>query len=133
MIGIIMPKNRLGASLHTDRTISPVSVEIHYSTKRAHKMKGASQASKRKQSVQKRIHLVEQFLQLNFKQQMGELRRYYPHAKIETRQSGKKKWSGELWVGNELRLQRKGKTSGKAFRAIMTHIASEIAEKKLQD
>ena len=128
-----MSKNRLGASLYTDRTTAPASKTINYSTKRAHKMKGASQASKRKQSANRRIHLIESFLQLPYREQMGELRRYFPHAKIETRQSGKKKWSGELWVGNELRLQRKGKTSGSAFRAIMRELASEIAEKKAQD
>lgn len=123
-----MDKNQLGASLYPDRTIAPASKELNFGSKRAHKMRGVSRSQKSRQSAQRRIHSVEQFLQLDYKAQLSELRKIQPLAKIETRQSGKKKWSGELWIGNECRLRTSGATSGKAFRKIMVQLAPELVK-----
>jgi len=129
------------ASFLPDTSNAPVvhsqaTKKINYSTKRAHKMRGANKKSVRSTNTLKKIHLIEQFLGLKPSKQKAEMERVF-NAPIEfvTELTKKKKpmWRCELYVGSSIFAQRKGKTSGKAFRAVMETIAPTIAQHKLAE
>lgn len=129
-----MGQNRLGANLYLPHEPQSVSVAISQSVKRSHKMKGANKRSKRDQKILTKIHQIElEFLRLPIKDQSTEFKRLFPNATIETRPAGKKgkKWSGELWVDGRLILQKRGKTSGQAYRNILKELSGVIAQAKL--
>jgi len=130
------------ASFLPDTSNAPVvhsqaTKKINYSTKRAHKMRGANKKSVRSTNTLKKIHLVEQFLGLPHYKQKSEMETIFgSHVEFITEHLTHKKkpsFRCELWVGGSLHTQRKGRTSGKAFRAVMETIAPTIAQHKLAE